>query len=57
MAIKSRKYRSHPLRSLHEAMSDLHSVGAIDDTKMAQVDNGCLKEDKKKRASKGAKTS
>jgi hypothetical protein len=46
-------YKSPALRSLHEAMVDLHAVGAIDDDKKAEFDKSCLrKPTPKKRAHK-----
>ncbi len=37
-----RRYRSPALRSLHEAMEDLHEVGAIDKATMRDFDLGCI---------------
>jgi hypothetical protein len=34
--------KSPALRSLHEAMADLHGCGAIDNAKMAEFDRRCL---------------
>jgi putative transcriptional regulator len=39
---QTKRYRSSALRSLHEAMEDLYSVGAIDKTTMRDFDVGCL---------------
>ena len=39
---KTKRYRSPALRSLHEAMEDLHEVGAIDKVTMRDFDLGCL---------------
>lgn len=41
-AEEAAKYKSPASRSIHEAMSDLHGVGAIDDTKMCEFDERCL---------------
>jgi putative transcriptional regulator len=40
----TKRYRSPALRSLHEAMQDLHAVGAIDKATMRDFDVGCLTE-------------
>lgn len=37
-----RRYRSPALQSVHEAMEDLHEVGAIDKATMRDFDLGCL---------------
>jgi putative transcriptional regulator len=39
---ETKRYRSPALRSLHEAMEDLHEVGAIDKVTMRDFDLGCL---------------
>lgn len=39
---QSKHYRSEALRSLHEAMTDLHEVGAIDKATMRDFDISCL---------------
>jgi len=39
---QTKRYRSPALRSLHEAMEDLHGVGAIDKATMRDFDLGCL---------------
>jgi len=39
---ETKRYRSPALRSLHEAMEDLHDVGAIDKVTMREFDLGCL---------------
>ncbi len=39
---ETKRYRSPALRSLHEAMQDLHEVGAIDKVTMRDFDLGCL---------------
>jgi putative transcriptional regulator len=39
---ETKRYRSPALRSLHEAMEDLHGVGAIDKATMRDFDLGCL---------------
>jgi putative transcriptional regulator len=38
----SRSYRSPALKSLHEAVDDLHAVGAIDMTTKRRFDVSCL---------------
>jgi len=38
----SKTYRSEPLRSLHKAMKDIHSVGGIDKATMRRFDLSCL---------------
>ena len=43
MKDKEKQYKSPALKSLHEVMSDLHEVGAIDDTTKREFDDGCLK--------------
>lgn len=40
----TKRYRSPALRSLHEAMEDLHAVGAIDKATLRDFDLGCLTE-------------
>jgi len=42
MTKTTKRYRSAALRSLHEAMGDLHAVGAIDKATMRDFDLGCL---------------
>jgi putative transcriptional regulator len=42
MKANKRKYRSSPLRSLHMAAKDLHTVGAIDKATMRRFDVACL---------------
>ena len=42
MTKTTKRYRSPALRSLHEAMEDLHAVGAIDKATMRDFDLGCL---------------
>jgi putative transcriptional regulator len=44
MTVKTKRYRSPALRSLHEAMEDLHAVGAIDKATMRDFDVRCLTE-------------
>lgn len=39
---ETKRYQSPALRSLHEAMADLHEVGAIDKVTMREFDLGCL---------------
>lgn len=39
---RRRKARTSALGYLHEIMTDLHSVGAISDEAMRQIDEGCL---------------
>ena len=39
---EKKRYQSPALRSLHEAMEDLHDVGAIDKVTMREFDLGCL---------------
>jgi putative transcriptional regulator len=39
---QTKRFRSPALRSLHEAMEDLHSVGAIVKTTMRDFDLDCL---------------
>ena len=39
---QTKRYRSPALRSLHEAMEDIHGVGAIDKATMRDFDLGCL---------------
>jgi len=39
---EGKRYRSPALRSLHEAMEDLHAVGAIDMTTKRRFDVSCL---------------
>jgi len=39
---KAKRYQSPALRSLHEAMEDLHEVGAIDKLTLREFDLGCL---------------
>lgn len=39
---KAKRHRSPALRSLHEAMEDLHEIGAIDKVTMRGFDLGCL---------------
>jgi putative transcriptional regulator len=39
---QTKRYHSLALRSLHEAMEDLHGVGAIDKATMRDFDLGCL---------------
>ena len=39
---QTKRYHSPALRSLHEAMEDLHGVGAIDKATMRDFDLGCL---------------
>lgn len=38
----TKKFRSDPLRSAHEAAKDLHAIGAIDKLTMRQFDKACL---------------
>jgi putative transcriptional regulator len=38
----SGKYRSEPMAAIHETMSALHKVGAIDKQTMRQFDDACL---------------
>jgi putative transcriptional regulator len=42
MKTMKKKFRSSPLRSLHLAAKDLHTVGAIDKATMRQFDVACL---------------
>lgn len=42
MKTTERKHRSAPLRSLHLAATDLHTVGAIDKATMRRFDLACL---------------
>jgi putative transcriptional regulator len=42
MTKTTKRYRSPALRSLHEAMEDLHAVGGIDKATMRDFDLGCL---------------
>lgn len=37
----SRKPRSNALEAVHEAMSDLHAIGAIDDARLRHYDELC----------------
>jgi putative transcriptional regulator len=39
---ETKRYLGPALRSLHEAMEDLHQVGAIDKVTMRDFDLGCL---------------
>lgn len=39
---QAKRFRSPALRSLHEAMEDLHAVGAVDKATMRDFDLGCL---------------
>lgn len=39
---RTKHYRSRALQSLHEAMEDLHSAGAMDKTTMRDFDLSCL---------------
>ena len=39
---ETKRYRSLALRLLHEAIEDLHEVGAIDKVTMREFDLGCL---------------
>ncbi|HUO31754.1 MAG TPA: DNA-binding transcriptional regulator [Bryobacteraceae bacterium] len=38
----SKKYRSDAMAAIHETMSALHKVGAIDKQTMRRFDNACL---------------
>ncbi len=42
MTKTTKRYRSPALRSLHEAMEDLHAAGAIDKATMRDFDLSCL---------------
>ena len=42
MTATPKRYRSPALRSLHEAMQDVHAVGAVDKATMRDFDVGCL---------------
>jgi DNA-binding transcriptional regulator YiaG len=37
-----KKYQSEILGVLHEMADDLHKIGAINDTRMAEYDHDCL---------------
>ena len=41
----AKRPKSEALAALHETMLDLHSVGAIDDRRMRDVDESCLVDD------------
>lgn len=43
------KYQSDLLRDVHEAATDLHSIGAITDAKLRWYDEKCLSDDDKSR--------
>lgn len=40
--MKTKRYRSDALQSLHEVADDLHAVGAIDKATMRRFDVSCL---------------
>jgi hypothetical protein len=42
-----KQYKTPALQSLHEAMSDLYDIGAIDGDKMREFDKTCLVSDDK----------
>lgn len=41
----AKRPKSEALAALHETMQDLHSVGAIDDRRMREIDDACLVDD------------